>query len=441
MRNIIITGFLVLICGMTCVETVHAQASVNAQTLVRRVGVSLSPRTGSFVEGSTFDVPIIIDTRGVSVNGVEVRVQFDKDKFSIVRPSSGVSIIGVWVEPPKYDNTKGTASYVGVIPGGIITGSGLVGTMTFKALKTGVGTISIHTNTKVLFNDGLGTEATVDLGRAEYTVIPKAPEGVRIYSETHPDQGVWYKNNSPVLSWDKDAGVDGFSYIVDNNPSTIPDNVSEGTVTSTSFDALKDGLWYFHIKASKKGVWGTTGHFLVRIDTVPPASFKPQVNYLVAATVLVERTLVSFFTTDNLSGIDRYEVGIVDKMQPITTSPVFVQAESPFQVPLTKDGSLEVIVRAVDKAGNTRDESIHVKAPFVITQFVKDYLVYILIAIILMGVVILVTHYMVGHHIIRNLRRFKQFIRQEEQTHAHEGTDQTANTGDRNRDGTSGLLE
>lgn len=410
----IVTVF-VLLSFITGAYTAQAQSSVNANTLVKRVGVALSPKSGSFVEGTTFDVPILIDTRGASINGVEVRVQFDKEKFAIVRPSGGVSIIGVWVEPPKYDNSKGTASYVGVIPNGITTSSGLIGTMTFKALKTGIGTITINSTSKVLFNDGLGTEAVVDLGRAEYTIIPKAPEGVRVFSETHSDQGLWYKNSSPVLAWDKDAGVDGFSFEIDTNPSTIPDSISEGLMTTTSYENLKDGLWYFHIKASKKGVWGTPGHFLMRIDTTPPAEFTPQVNYLIAAAVLVDRTLVSFFTTDNLSGIDRYEVGIIDKKQPITASPVFVQAESPFQVPLSKDGSLEVIVRAVDKAGNTRDVSVDVKAPFFITQFVKDYLVYILLAIILLGIVALITHYMVGHHIIRNLKRLRDMIKKEEQ--------------------------
>lgn len=402
-----------LICAAS-IGVVKAQ-TLNANTLVKRVGVTLSPRTGSFVEGTTFDVPILIDTRSSSINGVEIRIQFDKEKFAIVRPSGGVSIIGVWIEPPKYDNTKGTASYVGVIPGGITTSSGLIGTMTFKALKTGSGAISVNSTSKVLFNDGLGTEAVVDLGRAEYSVIPKAPEGVRVYSETHPDQGLWYKNDSPVLSWERDPGMEGFSFELDTNPTTIPDSIADTEDTSTSFEKLKDGLWYFHIKANKKGVWGNTGHFLIRIDTTPPAAFKPQVNYLVAAAVLVERTLVSFFTTDNLSGIDRYEVGIIDKKQPVTTSPVFVQAESPFQVPLAKDGSLEVIVRAVDKAGNTRDVSVDVKAPFFITQFVKDYLVYILLAIILLGIVVLVTHYMVGHHIIRNIQKFRDMMKKEEQ--------------------------
>lgn len=388
--------------------------NIDASKLLARVEISLSPRAGSFVEGSTFQVPILINTKNKSINGIEVRISFDKDKLFIVNPTGGTSIIGVWVEPPGYDNTRGTANYVGVVPNGIITEAGLVGTITFKAKAPGNAVVSISSNSKILLNDGLGTEAQVDLGRANYTILTKAPEGVQIFSETHPIQADWYNNNSPSLSWIKDAGVAGFSFELDDKPNTIPDNTIDTEDTTRSFDELKDGLWYFHIKASKNNVWGTTGHFLIQIDTVPPAEFKPIANYLVAATVLVERTLVSFFTTDNLSGVDHYEVGIIDKAEPPTQSPVFVEAVSPFQVPLNSASKLQVIVRAIDKAGNVRDESIDVRAPFVITKFIKDYLVYILIAIILLGLIMLIIHYLFGHHIIKHLRRMFQIIKKEE---------------------------
>ena len=387
--------------------------NVDASKLLAHTEVSLSPRSGSFVEGSTFQVPILLNTRGRNINGIEVRVNFNKDKLSIVNPTGGTSIIGVWVEPPGYDNTRGTASYVGVVPNGITTQSGLIGTITFKAKAPGNAVVSISSNSNILLNDGLGTKTQVDLGRAEYTILTKAPEGVQIFSETHPIQSDWYNNNTPVVSWIKDSSVSGFSFELDNKPNTIPDNKVDEEGTTKIFNALSDGLWYFHIKASKGGIWGTTGHFLMRIDTAPPAEFTPETNYLVAAVVAAERTLVSFFTTDNLSGIDHYEVGIIDKMGPLTESPVFVQAESPFQVPLNAGGKLEVIVRAIDKAGNVRDESVDVKMPFVITRFIEDYLVYILIAIILLGFVMLILHYLVGHHIICYISHIKQILRKE----------------------------
>jgi hypothetical protein len=384
--------------------------NLDASKLLARMDISLSPRSGSFVEGSVFQVPILVNTRGKSINAVEVRINYDKDKLSIVSPSSGgISIIGVWVEPPGYDNTRGIASYVGVIPDGITTEAGLIGIVTFKAKTTGRAVVSVSSNSKILLNDGLGTEAILNLGRAEYSLLTKAPEGVKIFSETHPSQTDWYNNDYAVVSWEKAPGIKGFSFVLDNKPNTIPDNTVDTEDTSEVFDKLDDGLWYFHIKANKKDVWGTTGHFLLKIDVAPPAEFTPEINYLMASAASTERALASFFTTDNLSGVDHYEVGVIDKSQSPTESPTFVQAESPFQVPLVSGDKLQVIVRAIDKAGNIRDESVDVRVPFVVNKFVKDYSAYILISMILAGLAILLTYYLFGRRIIRYLyhRTFK----------------------------------
>lgn len=388
--------------------------NIDASKLVPRAEIQFSPKNGSFVEGSTFDVPILLNTKGNSINSIELRINFDKDKLSIIKPSNGSSIIGVWVEPPKYDNARGTASYVGIVPNGITTESGLIGSITFKALKTGQATVRVGNESTLLLNNGIGTEITFESIRANYTIIPKAPEGLNIYSETHPFQNDWYKNNSPVISWDNNSGLEGYSFELDNKPSTIPDNEIDSTDITKSYENLSDGLWYFHIKAIKNGVWGTTGHFLIRIDTVPPADFKPESNYVVAALAIVERTLISFFTTDNLSGVDHYEVGVIDKNQPTTESPVFVETESPYQVPLKAGSNLRVIVRAIDKAQNVRDVSIDVKPPLLITKFIKQYIVYILLGIILIGLVALILHYLFGHHIVRHIKEFKKLLNEED---------------------------
>jgi hypothetical protein len=388
-------------------------SNIDASKLVPRAEISFSPRTGSFVEGSTFEVPILLNTKGNSINSIELKIIFDKDKLSIIKPSNGSSIIGVWVEPPKYDNTKGTASYVGVVPNGIVTASGQIGSITFKALKTGLASVRIGNESTLLLNNGLGTEVTFDSIKANYSIIPKAPEGLNVFSETHPFQGDWYNNNNPVISWDGGASFDGYSFELDNKPSTIPDNIIDSTETTRSYENLSDGLWYFHIKASKNGVWGSTTHFLIKLDTVPPADFKPESNYVVASIALVERTLISFFTTDNLSGVDHYEVGVIDKSQPLTESPVFIETESPYQVPLKAGSNLRVVVRAIDKAHNVRDVSVDVKPPILITKFIKQYIVYILLAIILIGLAALIMHYVFGHHIIRHIKEFKKLLNEE----------------------------
>ncbi|MEK7227470.1 MAG: cohesin domain-containing protein [Patescibacteria group bacterium] len=422
MRKFFSTISLLIILILAPVYAIQAEAQtvfLDGSKLMPRIELSLSPRVGSFVEDSTFDIPILINTKGASINGLEITINFDKDKLEIVKPSSGQSIVGVWLAPPSYDNTRGLASYMGVIPSGITTSSGSVGTITFRAKKTGKAVVSVSANSKVLLNDGQGTEATVEVGRSEYTIMARAPEGVRVFSETHPFPSEWYNNDSPVVFWEKDPEVSGFSYLLDDKPHTIPENTISAKDTTKFFENLDDGLWYFHIKANRNGAWGTTGHFLMRIDTAPPADFKPEIDYLLAATILNERALVSFFTTDNLSGVDRYEIGVIDKSQPVTVSPVFVQAESPFQVPLT-ESKLSVIVRAVDKAGNIRDVSMAVGSPSLVGKFMKNNLVYILLFIIFAGLIGLILHYLVGHHIIRYLRKAAELVKKEEQTSAIE---------------------
>ncbi len=130
-----------------------------------------------------------------------------------------------------------------------------------------------------------------------------------------------------------------------------------------------------------------------------------------AAAVLVNRALVSFFTTDNLSGIDHYEVGVIDKASPPTESPVFVDAQSPFQVPAASPAGLKVIVRAIDKAGNVRDESIDVKAPVLFGRFLSDYAPWILVAMLALILLGLGIQYAYGHHIIANLKRAWAIVR------------------------------
>lgn len=404
--------------------------NIDVNSILPNVEILLMPRSGSFVEGSTFQVPIFINTKGKNINGIEIVINFDKNKLSVISSTGNTSIIGIWVEPPLFDNTRGFARYVGVIPNGINAQAGLIGVITFKAKAPGNAVVSVGSNSKILLNDGLGTEAQVNSTRSVYDILIKAPDGVQISSETHPVQGDWYNNNTPVFSWVKDANVIGFSYILDNKPNTIPDNVVDTEDTNRSFDIPNDGLWYFHIKANKLGVWGNTGHFLVRVDTTPPAEFKIQTNFLVAATVLSDRTLVSFFTTDNLSGIDHYEVGIIDKTQPPTESPVFVQAESPFQIPLNSAGKLEVIVRALDKAGNVRDEITDVSLPLSTIKFFQDYPIYILLGIIFLGVFSFILHLLFGHHLIKYVRHVIQIIKKDKMKEEEETSLQEKNETD-----------
>jgi hypothetical protein len=394
--------FLLLGSTFFISETAFAEkvVDVNVNTLLQKATVSFSPHSGAFTEGSTFQVPITIDTEGKSVNAVELHISFNASKLQIIEPTGQKSIIGLWVEPPVYSNTAGTLKLVGVIPSGISTKSGLIANVTFKALRSGDTKLSMTSQSQVLANDGLGSPVSTIFGEALYTITPIAPEGPNVFSETHPFQDHWYNNNSPVLNWDKDPGVSDYSYTTDNQPFTVPENTANTNDNRISLPDVPNGISYFHLKSRRGGVWGGTTHFALHVDSLPPASFTPTYDQLRSGG-----TLVSFFTTDSLSGIDHYEVGVIDMNDPPNTIPVFVQAQSPYQLPLKTSGDLRVIVRAVDVAGNVKDAQLTVKN-FSYLGYVRDNLTLVALLILLLLIVpVVISHYFFVRRVSRALNQ------------------------------------
>ncbi|MEK7074860.1 MAG: hypothetical protein AAB968_03775, partial [Patescibacteria group bacterium] len=351
-------------------------------------------------------VPIFINTHGASVNTLEVQIKFDQNKFIIVRPSGNKSIIALWIEPPSYSNTEGTVRLVGLIPNGIVTESGLITVMTFRAIAPGEGHVIIKPQSRVLANDGLGTEVATEFDRGRYTIIPKPPDGVKVFSETHPFQEQWYNNNNPIITWEKPSDISDFSFLLDDKPFTVPDNSSESNDTTIGYQNIHDGLWYFHIKPRKKDTWGVATHFLVRIDTAPPAAFQVKVEALSAA--IVSRFFVSFFTTDALSGLDHYEIGAINKEDSASSSPLFIQSESPYQLAPQSPGDMRVIVRAFDRAGNVQEGSVDISVPLSLLIFLKNNIIIILL------VLLLAVHYFFGHKFLFHMRRIINAIKKEE---------------------------
>src|SRR3989344_4782553 len=207
-----ILGALLLFVGVfTMSGAALAQPVINVDvgTLRQKATVSFSPRTGSFTAGSTFQVPIVINTEGKSVNAIELHIKFNPSRLQIVAPAGQRSIVGLWISPPTYSNTLGTLTLVGTIPGGITTESGLIANITFKGIASGDTRISISSESQILANDGLGTPVATSFGDALYSITPQPPEGPTVFSETNPFPDHWYNNNTPVIGWGAGGGGGG----------------------------------------------------------------------------------------------------------------------------------------------------------------------------------------------------------------------------------------
>jgi hypothetical protein len=68
-------------------------------------------------------------------------------------------------------------------------------------------------------------------------------------------------NRSPIMRWaaTDTTGIQAYSYILDQNPFTMPEETSLGQATAKQFERPEPGLWYFHLRAQDgAGNWGPT---------------------------------------------------------------------------------------------------------------------------------------------------------------------------------------
>ncbi len=331
----------------------------NASTL------SISPSSGTFSVGSTFNVSLLLDTKGKSINALQVFLSYPTDKLQIVSPSVGQSIIGVWTVSPKFNNSTGILDLRGGIPGGITASSGLLTNITFRVKAVGQAVIKYTDGSRVFLDDGKATDDLSQTNSAVYQFKLPPPQGPVVVSETHPDQSMWYSNSTATLLFaNESAGVEGYSYIINDDPTTVPDNISEGIKQSVSYSGLSEGLHYFHIKSLRDGVWGGVTHFAIQVDTTPPAEFSLEI--LPSSRTSSTKPVVQFSTTDASSGFDHYEL----KLEPLGGEAVtsalsdksksfFIETSSPFIPDPLAIGSYNVVVRAYDKAGNLREVTNH----------------------------------------------------------------------------------
>lgn len=287
-------------------------------------------------------------------------MSFPPDKLQVISPSLGTSIIGIWTGQPHYDNQTGRLNFQGGVPSpGINTSRGLIATVTFRVRTVGQAVIRFLDSSKVLLNDGLATNILTSTGNGIYEMTLPPPAGPIVVSETHRDQASWYKATTVALQWANQNPVTGYSYVLNQEPIDIPDDISEGAKDNTVYKALPDGVYFFHVKALRSGVWGATSHFAVKVDSTQPADFPIEISP--SARTSSRHPAIYFATTDAASGIDHFEIKIVQLDR--TTDPqvfqeprqsFFLEAESPY-TPELNLGRYDVIVRAYDYAGNFRE--------------------------------------------------------------------------------------
>src|SRR3989344_450495 len=338
--------------------------------------IRLSEIKGDIKIGDTFDVSIILDTEGKSINAVSVDLSFPKERIQLISPSIGPSVVSVWINRPEFSNTSGLITFEGGIPQGINSSSAIVATLRFRAKAPGSAVVKFLDSSRVLLNDGLGTDDLVDMNNGVYQISLPAPAGPHVFSESHPDQSKWYQSRNVIFSWESPIVAGGYSYSLSKNPVDIPDDISEGVHQFITYKDLSDGNHYFHIKSLSFGIWGGATHYIINVDASAPAKFP--VEIWPGWRTSSKQILVSFLSSDNLSGLDRYEIKTVPLFSNHIASAqddedlLFIEATSPYLLSNLTKGYYDIIVRAIDKAGNMSESKERVEITGSALSFISN---------------------------------------------------------------------
>jgi hypothetical protein len=196
--------------------------------------------------------------------------------------SKSGSAVQLWVQDPSYTNS--TLSLTGGVPGGLNSSSALLARVTFQARAVGDGGLSLGGGSSVLLNDGQGTRASLRLVGNVVHVTAKSG------------------GKTPI-------------------PSITPKTSGNESASPTPWEVPSDGE-----------------------DTDKPKKFIVSVEK--DARVFGGKHFVSFFTTDETSGVDHYEIK--------EGSAPYKIARTPYLLTDQKLRSV-VRVRAYDSAGNYRE--------------------------------------------------------------------------------------
>ncbi|MDD4624845.1 MAG: hypothetical protein PHR31_01545 [Candidatus Pacebacteria bacterium] len=325
------------------------------------------PQNRTIQQCENFTVEVWLDTQGENINAVEASLLFSQGKIELADISQGGSLLDLWLVEPSFSNQTGEINFSGGIPNGF-QGKGKILSLAFSPVPAEADIITaqiiFQNGSKVLLNDGYGTEASLTFKTADFVITAAAKDLPVIISQTHPNQSFWYADKKPLFSWEAAQGAD-YSYQLIGSDKKI---VASGEKIKTKEENIaldfdlsgeSDGVFYFSLRQKLPGQeWSQeAAHFRIMADTVPPEDFFPQIGK--DEFISEGKYFVSFAAKDKTSGVDYYEAseiddwGIFDFININKKNLVWRKASSPY---LLADQSLKskILIKAVDKAGNER---------------------------------------------------------------------------------------
>jgi len=140
------------------------------------------PEQGEYYQEDVFIVEVKLDTEEERINALKVELTFPQDKLEVVDVSRGDSVLSLWPEEPTYSNLEGKVSFIGGIPLGF-EGQGKIVSIPFRVISSEesetLAEITFQDSSRALLNDLLGSETSLTLKKAIFTLFPETAEDSR----------------------------------------------------------------------------------------------------------------------------------------------------------------------------------------------------------------------------------------------------------------------
>lgn len=300
--------------------------------------------SGVFSSHFPRDLNILLDSGEEAINAIAASITYNPSIIRIEAVNFETSICKNFIKQ-SIDSVVGTVNIECIIPSpGYKGNSGVIATLQIVPQKDGVAIFRFDKESKVLANDGAGTNvlrATTDASLifnssvdASFTATDPA-----LFSSSHPNMARWYSNKTISLSW-LPSSMPVLLQIKDSTGATLL-SVQKNR-PPFKYSTSRDGIYTVELQlASSK----TVHSFKFQIDTTRPTlSVKPLKTLVTKGEVLPIRVEGS----DESSGLQRAFYLSVD-------DGLFYPIGSEIHIPFYEAGRHSVVVRAFDNAGNYRD--------------------------------------------------------------------------------------
>ncbi|MDP2704451.1 MAG: hypothetical protein Q8P01_04525 [bacterium] len=341
-----------------------------------------SPSSGNFSVGNILNASVLVNTQGQAINNSSAVINFPAGLLEIVSVSKSGSIFSLWVEEPAFSNSAGTISFDGGLSTPGFNGTaGKIVNIVFRIRNAGTASL-VFSSAAVRANDGYGTDILQTKAQAQFNLISEerpiappptalgTPQAPSISSPTHPDSNKWYAEDTATFTWPVSADVTATRLLVGKIPTATPIVLYTPPVSQKTIENLEDGEWYFHAQLRNSSGWGNTTHFRFQIDTEKPARF--DIAEVKRDDPTNPRVTFAFNASDEISGIDHYEVQIDSGSAEIWQD----DGSRTYEAPVLTPGKHVLIAKAIDKAGNSLTNSveftIEALEPPTITEYPKE---------------------------------------------------------------------